>query len=44
MRYVWIISILLMMTGCGGNSTDTPPASPQTHDSGKSPPQVPVID
>jgi len=46
MRYLWIIAILLMITGCGGNGSDNdaPPASPKTHDSGKRPPQVPVID
>ncbi len=47
MRYIWITLVLFMITGCGGGSgsdNNTPPASPQTHDSGNKPPAVPVID
>jgi len=45
MKFLWITLTLFMMTGCGGGSSDndTPPASPQTHDSGNKPPAVPVI-
>ncbi len=47
MRTIMIATLLLYITGCGGNGNDTgqtPPPSPQTHDSAKTPPSVPVIE
>ncbi len=47
MRYAVILLTVWILTGCGGSSGSddvAPPASPQTHDSGNKPPQVPVID
>ncbi len=47
MRTIMIATLLLWLAGCGSNGSDTqkrPPASPQTHDSAKTPPAVPVIE
>ena len=46
MKYFMMIAVILWLTGCGGSSKDhnNPPASPQTHDSSKTPPAVPNID
>ncbi len=46
MKFLYILIITLILTGCGnnGDSVQNAPSSPQTQDSSKTPPSVPHID